>query len=194
MRRTTYQLSAFITLAAISGQILHAKDKQSKVKPPQAQDQIMVESHIAAANGPIIRFVATRHYNRSYVYAERAPGQPVTIIDVTNPSRPQIVSQAALPPSSANLFAVAGTSALTGNAESAKPSAPQTIRIMDFADPANPKVTRQFDNVTAIENVPGKLILLANTDGIFILSQHLSDDPAEEERYARKVVYGESMY
>jgi hypothetical protein len=51
-------------------------------------------------------------------------------------------------------------------------------------------VTKQFDNVTAIQNVSGGVILLANTDGIWILSQHFAEDPAVEKSYAYKVVYG----
>ncbi len=181
-------------MAAIGGGILHAKDKHSKVKPAQPQDQIEVESQIPNADGPITRFVATRHYDRSYIYAEREPGKPVTLIDVTNPARPVVLSQATFPVPSGNLIAVAGTSALASDAAAEKAPIPQTVRIMDFSDPAKPKVTKQFDNVTAIQNVSGGVILLANSDGVWILSQHFAEDPATEERYARKVVYGESMY
>ena len=66
MRRTTHPIATLLAMAAISGGILHAKDKHSKVKPAQPQDQIEVESQIPNADGPIIRFVATRHYDRSY--------------------------------------------------------------------------------------------------------------------------------
>jgi hypothetical protein len=59
---------------------------------------------------------------------------------------------------------------------------------MDFSDPAHPKVTRQFDGVTAVERTHG-LILLANPEGIWILSEHLAEDPEVEAEYARRVVY-----
>jgi hypothetical protein len=65
---------------------------------------------------------------------------------------------------------------------------------MDLSDPASPKVTRQFDGVTAVEKLSSGLILLANQEGVWVLSQHLADDPKMGERYARKVIYGESMY
>jgi hypothetical protein len=178
----------------MGGCLLNAKDKHPKAKPAPPQDQIVVESQIANADGPVTRFVATRHYDRSYIYAEREAGKPVTLIDVTNPTHPLVLSQATFPVPAGNLLAVAGTAALAGDAAAEKAPAPQTIRIMDFSDPAKPRVTKQFDNVTAIQNVSGGVILLANTDGIWILSQHFAEDPAVEERYARKVVYGESMY
>ena len=65
---------------------------------------------------------------------------------------------------------------------------------MDFSDAAHPKITQQFENVTAIEKVSGTITILANPEGIWILTQHLAEDPRVEERYARKVIYGESIY
>ncbi len=47
--------------------------------------------------------------------------------------------------------------------------------------------------MTAISNHDG-VILLANPDGIWILSQKLADDPDGDEQYAKKVIYGESRY
>lgn len=192
MRRTNYQIAALLTASALAGGVLHAKDKQPKAKPAAPQDQIVVESQLPNAAGPVTRFVATRHFGRSYVYAEREAGEPVTLIDVTNPHQPVVLSQANLP--SGSLLAVAGTAALAGTADGEKHTSPQTIRLMDFSDPANPKVTKEFANVTAVQTISGGMVLLANSDGIWILAQHLAEDPATEERYARKVIYGESMY
>ncbi len=187
-------MATLLTATLIGGCTLHAKDKHPKAKPAEAQDQIIVESHISNDGGAITRFLATQHYSRSYIYAEREPGQPVTLIDVTNPSHPLVLSQATASSASINLLAVAGTAALSSDAPAPNTSALQTIRIIDFSDPANPKMTKQFDNVTAVQTISGGVILLANSDGIWILSRHLAADPAAEERYARKVVYGESMY
>ena len=73
--------------------------------------------------------------------------------------------------------------------------APQTIQILDLSNPASPKVTRRFEGVTAMKKMPSRgVILLANGEGIWILSEHIAEDPAVEQRYARKVVYGESRY
>lgn len=188
-----------IILAAGIGE-LAAKDKPKQPKATP-QDQISVSGHIVVSGGPILRFIATQHYDRSYVYAERAPGQPITILDVTKPNQPVIVSQFDASSGATNLVAVAGTAALSGtavtpvnsSADTAKPSV-QTIRLMDLSDPASPKVTRQFDGVTAVEKLSAGLILLADPEGVWVLSQHLADDPKMDERYARKVIYGESMY
>ena len=194
MRTANYQLTTILIAATMGASTVQAKDKHPKADSAQPQDQIVVEAHVANADGAITRFVATRHYNRSYIYVERAAGQPVTLLDITNPSRPEVLSKAAWPAPSGDLLAVAGTAALAGDAPVEKAATSQTIRIMDFSDPANPKVTKQFDRVTAIEKAAGGVILLANRDGIWILSQHLAEDPEAEKRYARKVLYGDSMY
>lgn len=190
---------AIVMILAGVGQVA-AKDKH-KQPNASAQDQISVSGHVVVSGGPILRFIATQHYDRTYIYAERAPGQPVTILDVTKPVQPVIVSEFDASSGATNLVVVAGTAALSGTAvnpvnSSADTATPpvQTIRLMDLSDPASPKVTRQFDGVTAVEKLGGGLILLANPEGVWVLSQHLADDPKMDERYARKVIYGESMY
>ena len=195
MRPNLYRSPVALLLVAAGGHQLAAKDKHKQSTDP-AKDQITVEAHISVTGGAITHFAATRHYSRSYVYAERGPGQPVTLLDVTNPARPEILSQVAASSGVAagNLVAVAGTAALSTSAGVVATPPAQTIRLMDFSDPANPKVTQQFDGVTAVEKLSNGLIMLANADGVWILSQHLAADPVEDERYARKVIYGESMY
>jgi hypothetical protein len=199
MRTSLYKSTAIVAVAVGACQLaavcqLAAKDKP-KQKDASSQDQIVVNGHISVSGGPIVRFVATQHYDRSYVYAERGAGQPVTLLDVTKASQPAIVSQLDASSGTTNLVAVAGTAAVSTDipAEAAKAPA-QTIRLMDFSDPANPKVTRQFDGVTAVERLSNGMILLANSEGVWVLTQHFAQDPKAEERYARQVIYGDSMY
>lgn len=196
MRVSGYTAIALLLIAST----VSAKDKHKKHSATD-QDQISVAAHIAVPGAPILNFVATHHYDRSYVYAERGPGQPITLLDITKPDHPVVLSQfdtGAMPAdaqSATNLVAVAGTAAIstTAPAETGKP-ATQSIRLLDFSDPANPKVTKQFDGVTAVERVSSAVTLLANAEGVWILTSHLAEDPEEVERYARKVIYGESMY
>lgn len=194
MQTFSPRLIAIVLLVAAFGNPLLARDKKKQAGPPR--DQIMVEAHIAVPGGPITQFTATTHYNRSYVYAERGAGQPVTLLDVTNPAQPTILSQVSSSSGAAtgNLVAVAGTAALSTSAGASATPATQTLRLMDYSDPANPKITQTFDGVTAAQHLPNGLIMLANADGVWILSQHLAPDPAEEACYANKVIYGETQY
>jgi hypothetical protein len=173
----------------------HLLSAKQKHKPAPQQDQIAVAAHLALPGASVVRFTATRRYDRSYVYVERGPGQPITLLDITDPAKPVIVSQLDPPAHTGSLVAAAGTSAISTSTRSELPNAAaQTIRIMDLSDTAHPKITQQFENVTAVEKISGSVTLLANPEGIWILTQQLADDPQLEERYARKVIYGESMY
>jgi hypothetical protein len=190
MRLSTLRVVALFLLAAAGSQ-LSAKDKHKQ--PPR--DQISVAAHMPLSDGPIVRFTATRHYDRAYIYAERGSGQPITLLDITDPNKPVVVSELPASEGAASLIAVAGTAVIsTSSAATTAVSAAQTIRLMDLSDPAHPRVTQQFENVSAVEKVSGNLTLLANPEGIWILNQRLADNPADEERYARKVIYGDSMY
>jgi hypothetical protein len=182
--------AAILIAAGICSGVLEAKGK--KTASGQPQDQITIEAHIDLATGPVTGFITTKHYNSTWVYAEHEPGKGATLLDVTRPAHPKVVSEIA----SGTLLSVNGTTALAadGPSDSSPSAPPKTIRVMDFSDAAHPKVTRQFDGVTAVQQIGRGLILLANPEGVWILSEHLTSDPQEDERYARKVVYGESMY
>lgn len=195
MKNLFAHFTVILLLEAAFGHPLAAKDKKKdKANPPQ--DQIRVEAHIAVSGGPITQFAATSHYSRSYVYAERGPGQPVTLLDVTNPAQPKILSNVTSSSSAltGDLVAVAGTAALSTSSAASTTPATQTLHLMDLSDPANPKVTQQFEDVTAVQRLPNGLIMLANADGVWILSQHLALDPAEDECYAHYVIYGSSQF
>jgi len=188
MRLSTPRIIAIFLLLCGSYELQARKDKHRSAP----QDEIAVAAHLTMPGSPIVRFTATKHYDRTYIYAERGPGQPITLIDVTDPAKPTVVSQLDSA-DVAGLITAAGTSAISTSAPVvAARAATQTIRIMDFSDAAHPKITQQFDNVSAVEKVSGNVTLLANPQGIWVLTQHLAEDPAAEERYARKVIYGEN--
>ena len=57
---------------------------------------------------------------------------------------------------------------------------------MDFSDPLQPKITREFTGVTATgQDRTRGLIFIANGDGIWILHQRVGVDPAVEKEYDR---------
>lgn len=170
-----------------------AKGKHHKPAPSAPSDTIEVIGHIPLTNDPITRFVSTRHYSSYYLYAEHAPGGSVTLIDVTKAEQPSVLADVPYAPQGGSeaLVVVAGTAALVSN-ERTCPAAvsPQTLRIMDFSDPQHPKVAREFTGVTAIGKDDGRgLVFIANEEGIWILQQHLAEDPQVEAEFAKRVLY-----
>jgi hypothetical protein len=191
---------AILLLTSASG--LYAKNKHPK-KPdgasPDSRDTITVVAHIPLGGGAVTSFTSTQHYDRSYVYAEHESGKSVTLIDVTNVNRPEVLGEMANPngSTSESLVAATGNIALESDspAGDSKAATAQTLRIMDFSDAAHPLIAQEFKGVTAVSRDTGKnLIFLANSDGIWILRQHFGEDPAVDREYNYEVIYGESMY
>jgi hypothetical protein len=185
-----------ITLLAVFAALIpsaSAKDKKPKDSP---KDEIQVIGHVPLADGPVRRFLLTEHYGRAYLYAEREAGNSVTLIDVSKAAQPSIVAD--LPNAgddSGSLTMVSGTAALVSSSAVQSAQAPQTIRIMDFSDPRNPKLAREFTGVTAVTRDERRgLVFIANGEGLWILQQRLATDPDALKAYDDYIRYGPSMY
>jgi hypothetical protein len=200
MRTKCYRLSFLMLLAGLAAfaPAVYAKNKKPKAPLAVQKDEIEVVGHIPLTDGPVSRFLTTQHYSSYYLYAEHGAGRTTTLVDVTKTSQPTVLADVTLAPSSGSdsLALVAGTAALVTNGPlSPAPAAPQTITIMDFSAPQNPKVARVFAGVTAMSRDDGRsLIFIANADGIWILHQRLAQDPEVEKAYQNYVLYGSSMY
>lgn len=179
-------------LAVLSSNAL-CKDKKKKSPPKDPQDAIEVVGHIPPTGGAVTRFLSTQHYSSFYLYVEHEGGKNVTLIDVSKTTQPIVLAEIPSAPNggTGSLFAVTGTAALiTGQAPNPPAVNPQTIRIMDFSDPKQPKVAREFAGVTAMSRDDQRgLIFLANPEGIWILHQNFATDPEVEREYARHVLY-----
>lgn len=161
---------------------LGAKDRH---KAPPPQDQIEVVAHLPLSGEPATRFVLTQHYRREYLYATLSSGKAVTLIDVTDPSKPSVLADVSPALAGGNIVTAAGTAALISESGSGSDRAkPQTFRIMSFADPAHPVVSQEFANVSAIGRDDKRgLIFLANPQGVWILHEKLAIDPEGEKEW-----------
>jgi hypothetical protein len=169
---------------------LQAKSKHPKAADTSSQDRIQVVGHIPALKSPVTGFLTTRHYSSDYVYVEYRGG--AALIDVTHPGQPSVIGNVAYSGDASNLFAAAGTATLVigGQAAAQPATAPQTVRIVNFAGPGQTQVVSEFTGVTAIgRDDPRGLIFLANADGVWILRQQLAEDPEVERRYAHDALY-----
>src|SRR5215472_5125443 len=164
----------------VSSPAIQGKGKKKKPPPRDPQDGIEVVGHVPPGGGTVTQFLLTQHFSSYYLYAEHEGGKNVTLIDVSNASQPALLFELPSPPSgSAGRFlAVAGTAALITEPMPKVPSvAPQTVRIMDYSDPKQAGVVREFTGVTALSTDPSReLIFLANPEGIWILHQNIAED------------------
>ncbi len=181
-----------LALAATLAPSLPAKSKTPKPSATESKDEFQVVGHIPANGTTVSHFFTTQHFSSHYLYAEHDGGKGLTLIDVTHAGQPAVLADVPAASADATLAAVAGTAVLVSTDSTAPPAAtdPQTIKIMDLSDPRNPKVAREFLGVTAVSRDDRRgLVYVANSDGIWILQQHLATDPAVEEEYARYVLY-----
>jgi hypothetical protein len=184
MRTKLFTIALTLGLARAS-----AKDKHPKQDP---QDEIRVVAHVPLTSGPIQRFLTTQHYSRTYLYAEQDGGKSVTLLDVTKASHPRVLAEMSYGPGQADsLFFVTGTAAIVVASQPAsQPVEPQMLRILNFADPLHPKVSREFTGVTAMMRDDARgLIFLANAEGVWILHQQLATDPEVEAAFEHHVLY-----
>jgi hypothetical protein len=169
--------------------IIPASAGRTKVKQPDPKDAIDVCAHIAISGGPITKLMTTQHYSRTYLYAEHAASQTITVIDVTDRTHPQLISNVA---GSGSLLIATGDAALVSSEPAAAPAAPatRTISILDLSDKASQKVAREFKGVTTVgtDDAHG-LVFLADSDGIWVLHRNPASDPEVEKRYAHEVLY-----
>jgi hypothetical protein len=189
-----FRLMAFPCALLMMAAAGEAKDKKNKPAPKDPQDQIEVVGHVPLNGEPVRRFLPTQHYSSYYLYAERDGGKNIALIDVTKEAQPRVLSDVSYGSDGASdtLFAVAGTAALVieNQGSTAQPAAPQSIRIMDLADPQHPKVAREFTDVTAIARDEQRgLIFIANAEGIWILRQTFAEDPEVQKWYTWHVLY-----
>jgi len=187
---------ALIAGLAVLSPMALAKGKNGSPKEPQSapQDTIAVVGRIALPAGRITGLAPTRHYSSEYLYAEYDAGRKLSIVDVTMPDKPSVVSDFAYPANGApdSLIAVAGTSALAIGKQPypVAMAPPMSVKIMSFSDSEHPQVLREFSGITAITRDYSRgLIFLADDAGVWILQEHPAEDPAVEAAFSKRVMY-----
>jgi len=117
--------------------------------------------------------------DKHYLYVQKASKQGFTVVDVTKPSIPTLVSRSA-PSNDATAGSLEIVSPDVGIAAVPDKSAKgvihssdnptETVKVLDLSDPAHPKVIHTFTGVTSTLQDPSRgLIYLANHEGLWIL-------------------------
>jgi hypothetical protein len=142
-----------------------------------------VISHVALSGASPQQMFLQQVGRKEYLYLQQPSQQGFTVVDVSKPSKPKVVShvpQGNLTMVSSGLAiaekpdpATAGASRASGNAEGTRGggSMPHPVRVLDVSDPAHPRTIQSFSGVTSIlpDDARG-LIYVANGEGIWILS------------------------
>jgi len=157
--------------------------------PPPRPDSIDVVAHLPLPGGPAIQLLTSVHWRRDYLYVAQGGDGGVVVFDVTDPGAPQLKNNFKLPSPSVYPTAVVGTAVL---ATSGAPigANQETITILSFEDPANPRIVRQFQRVTCVFKDSARgLIYLTNDEGLWILRATPATDVELQKQYLHDVLY-----
>ncbi|HYW38470.1 MAG TPA: hypothetical protein VE957_10180 [Terriglobales bacterium] len=121
---------------------------------------------------------------KQYLYLQQPAQEGFTVVDVTKPTKPKIVSHVpqenitmvssglAIAEKPDNSAAVGASRAVEG-AEGARGggNGSESVRVLDVSDPVHPRTVQTFSGVTSVlPDNARSLIYVANGEGIWILS------------------------
>jgi hypothetical protein len=180
----------FLALAALAAGCAPMAVAAKKPAESPRPDAIEVVGHVALDGKLQQNLLVSEHWRRQYLYAQSQDGKETTVIDVTSVSSPKVVRKIATRVPGQQLGGVVGTAALeiaTEGTPNAKPA--RTVSITSLTDSDQPKVVRQFTNVTdVLRDSQRGLIYLVNDQGLYILQEQPAVDQQLEDEYGAYVL------
>jgi len=139
-----------------------------------------VVAHLPLAGSAATDLSLRGQNGHQYLYVAQNSKNAVTVIDVTKPAKPEIVSHVAWPNGKrTGRFELVGTRMAVTESLSSDSSSPaaapqtETVNVLDLSDPANPRTIESFPGVTSVlTEGPRNLVYFTNDQGLWILSMH----------------------
>jgi hypothetical protein len=177
MKKFRTVLRSVGTLAFLS---LLAGGAQAKDAPPKKPTDVpaTVIAHLALPQSTGTQMLLQRENGKDYLYVQQASQQGFMVVDVTRPEKPNLLKRTAEPnqATAGNLEMVTPNVAIAQSPEKTPTTLTstnhptETVRVLDLADPRNPKTLQEFAGVTSLLPDGGHgLIYLTNTDGLWVL-------------------------
>jgi len=172
-RRATLQSCVLVCSLLVA---LANASEQTSQKPTDVPATVI--AHLALPQSTGNQMLLQKENGKQYLYVQQSAKQGFMIVDVTKPERPTLLKRTAESNQSTagNLqiispdvaIAVAPERTPTTLTSSNHPT--ETVRVLDFSDPRNPKTLETFNKVTSLLPDGGHgLIYLTNNEGLWIL-------------------------
>jgi hypothetical protein len=114
----------------------------------------------------------------------------VTVVNVTDATRPIITKKIAIPDGLTSVEALAGEAVLLADHSSPVSDNSKTVSVVNLGDSSDHHRMLTFTDVTAISTADQRgLIYLVDRDGLKILSKNFSSDPKIESEFTKRVRY-----
>ena len=136
------------------------------------KEMTKVVGHIPLPGSAVRQILFQEENGKRYLYLQQHVH--FTVVDVTDPDKPQIVDRVA---SGGRLTDVgAGLAIAVSSDQSGEGTMPtQTVKLMDMSDPKNPRTVKTFNGVTSIYSEDGRhLIYVTNSEGLWIVKHSMS--------------------
>jgi len=177
MRRVVVHKQVATAIAILSFCIALATTAMAAPGPDSNGHSAMVIGHLPLPGPSATQMLLQRQDGKLYLYVDQGGKENVAVVDVTSPSRPSVVNRVAWPSRLANgeVQPLGSGLALSEVPERQTMAlgtsrTPQTVSVLDLADPAHPQVLASFSGVTStLPDTARNLIFIANADGLWIV-------------------------
>jgi hypothetical protein len=180
--------TAFVLLGIFAATVPSADARHRAVKA--SEQPAAVVAHVALAGAPASQIFFQEIGDKQYLYIGSNSKEGLTLVDVTNPNKPGIITRLAWPKEISNgrLQMVGGGLALVEGPDSASLKADpipstKTLKVLDLSDPANPRVVLSFSGVTdTLEDEARNLVYVTDGEELWILRNNQALMTAAEPR------------
>ena len=130
-----------------------------------------VVAHIPLPGSAVRQIFFEEENGKQYLYLQQ--NVHFTVVDVTDPDKPQIVER--VNPGGKLTDVGAGLAIAVSSDQSGEGTVPtQTVKLMDMSDPKNPHTVKTFTGVTSMFSEDGRhLIYLTNSEGLWIVKHSM---------------------
>jgi hypothetical protein len=166
----TILAAAALTLLSPIFSMNHTRASAQDNSKSTTRDRVAVIAQLPLPGSAVRQIFMQEEKGKQYLLIQQ--NVHFTVVDVTNPKKPQIVervgSEGKLTDVGAGLV-IAVQSDHSGQA----PVSAQTVRLVNMSDPKNPHTVKTLTGVTSVYSEDGrKLIYLTNNQGLWIVKHY----------------------
>ena len=136
------------------------------------KEMTRVVAHIPLPGSAVRQIFYQDENGKRFIYLQQ--NVHFTVVDVTDPNKPQIVDRVA--PGGKLTDVGAGLAIAVSADQSGEGTVPtQTVKLMDMSDPKNPRTVKTFTGVTSMFSEDGRhLIYVTNGEGLWIVKHSMT--------------------
>jgi len=136
------------------------------------KEMTRVVAHIPLPGSAVRQIFYQDENGKRFIYLQQ--NVHFTVVDVTDPNKPQIVDRVA--PGGKLTDVGAGLAIAVSADQSGEGTVPtQTVKLMDMSDPKNPRTVKTFTSVTSMFSEDGRhLIYVTNGEGLWIVKHSMT--------------------